>query len=177
MSGLWERLTEVLGWTPPDEDDLGECWDEEAAALEDEDDMGSWVGDDGMEKHGSGANVNSGRERSRIVSLPGRGGGKLMQLAVAEPDSFDDVQSVADQLKKQIGVVVNVENLERGEARRVVDFLSGAVYALDGEMQQVSAQVVMFVPRETRIRNLKDAEAGAAARRIARSSDDEERPW
>lgn len=176
MSGLWERLTEVLGWAPPDEDELDERWDEEAAAVEGEDDLGSW-GDDGMQGQGTDGRMRAGREGSRIVSLPGRGGGRLVQLAVAQPDSFDDVQSVADQLKKHIGVVVNLESLERGEARRVVDFLSGTVYALEGEMQQVSAQVVMFVPRETRIENLKNAEAGTIASRLSRSSDDEERPW
>ncbi len=175
MSGLWQRLTEILGWAPPDEEELDERWHEEAAA-EDEDELGSW-GDDGMQGHGSDGRIHAGRKGSEIVSLSGRGRGRPVQLAVAEPGSFDDVQSVADQLKKHVGVVVNLESLERGEARRVVDFLSGTVYALDGEMQQVSAQVVMFVPRQTRIENLKDSEAGAVARSISRSSDDEERPW
>ncbi len=179
MAGLWDRLTDILGWTPVEEE---EQWMEE----EEDEDADFWAGSARLraEDHETRRHVRTGRDagsESRIVSLPGRSSqGREVELAVAEPGGFDEVQDIANRLKKNIGVVVNVERMDRGEARRVIDFLSGTVYALDGEMQQVSGQVVMFVPRETRIQVMGEADRARKSPSRARESglfDDEEYQW
>ena len=163
MPGLWDRLSDMLGWTPPEEDDWEEHWEEDEAEESDIWARTELAAASSGESEGWGR--KSGREKARIVSLPGRSSEvRSMELAVAEPASFDEVQLIADQLKKDVGVVVNVEQLDRGEARRVVDFLSGTVYALNGEMQQVSAHVVMFVPQQARIQRVRDARRTKSSR-------------
>jgi|GEM_PF-396249 len=176
MAGLWDRLTDILGWAPVDDEDQ---WMEE----EKEEDTDLWASTAHLaaSEHESRGFSRARRPEgeNRIVSLPGRAGrGREMELAVAEPGGFDEVQDIANRLKKNVGVVVNVEQLDRGEARRVVDFLSGTVYALDGEMQQVSGQVVMFVPQETRISTMGEAERPAKSPRQGTTPfDDGEYQW
>ena len=174
--GLWERLSEVLGWVPPEEE-ADEEWDPYGDAEEPGD---GW---DGKASHtdeqGRFWRGDLRARESRVLSLPKReGGGTLTEVAVAEPASFDDVQAIADRLKRNVGLIVNVEYLGRDDARRVVDFLSGTVYALDGEMQQVSAHVVMFVPRHVSIHTLTESSSRSAReRKSASSGEEQEKPW
>ncbi len=157
MAGLWERISGVLGWVPPEEEYI----EDDDYHLGDEED--AWEEFEHREPAGEEPREFSrakGRGPARVVTLPG-GAPKSIRVAVTEPRGFDEVQGIADQLKRRVAVVVNVEKMDRGIARRVVDFLSGTVYSLDGEMQQVSPGVVLFVPREMRIDVMKTDEEGA----------------
>ncbi|MFO7942533.1 MAG: cell division protein SepF [Bacillota bacterium] len=160
MAGLWERLSGALGWIPPEEEYIDE--DNEHFDLGDPED--SWEEYEHREFVDSEEELRDNpRERSRpsarVVSLPS-GKPKSVRVAVTEPRGYEEVQGLADQLKRRVAVVVNVEQLDRGVARRVVDFLSGTVYSLDGEMQQVSSEVVLFVPREMHIEVMEGAGKG-----------------
>ncbi|MFO8060437.1 MAG: cell division protein SepF [Bacillota bacterium] len=173
--GLWERLSEVLGWVPPEEEGVDGEWDEYG---HDEDSADEWDarpartgGEEGLWRPDLKAH------ESRVLSLPRREAGTLTEVAVAEPASYDDVQAIADRLKRNVGLIVNVEYLGRDEARRVVDFLSGTVYALDGEMQQVSAHVVMFVPRHVSIHTLTESTLRSSREKKPGAPGEEERPW
>ena len=155
MANLWERISGALGWTPPEDE-----YEDEYGSLEElaEDlDSTSWESFNPSELS-SDEIPELSFERERVVNVAGMGGPRSIRVAVAEPKGFESVQGVANQLKRQIAVVVNVEKLDRAVARRVIDFLSGTVYALDGEMQQVSNGVVIFVPQQMRIDVLKSEE-------------------
>ena len=67
-------------------------------------------------------------------------------IIVVEPRCHDEVQGIADHLKKYCSVIVNLENTDIEVAKRVVDFMSGTTYALDGSMQKVSNGIFVFVP-------------------------------
>lgn len=87
--------------------------------------------------------------RSRIVSLPGSrraGDGQAMSVVVQRPVSFDDVQAVADCLKERRPVILSVELVPKEVARRLVDFVSGAAYALDGRMHRLGESLFLFTP-------------------------------
>lgn len=93
--------------------------------------------------------------RVRVVAFPGarvaeRTGTKLKMVVVAL-SQFDEVQIVADHLKEEHPVVANLLNLDRETAKRVVDFLNGTVYALDGHVQKVSDGIYLFVPADVEI--------------------------
>lgn len=88
----------------------------------------------------------TGREqRSKVVPLqtPGQ---KPVRLVVLEPKSFDEVQAIVDHLKNKRPVILNMEELDKVMARRIADFVGGAVYALDGEMRKVSGSILLFTP-------------------------------
>ncbi|MDR1701317.1 MAG: cell division protein SepF [Sporomusaceae bacterium] len=72
---------------------------------------------------------------------------KQLKVMVVEPVSFDDVQHVADYLKAKKPVVINLENADAEISRRMVDFVSGTTYALNGSMQKISNQIFLCAPQ------------------------------
>jgi cell division inhibitor SepF len=68
------------------------------------------------------------------------------KVIVEEPAAFDESQEIADHLKKRRAVVVNLHRLQIDEAHRVVDFLSGTVYAIGGEIQKIGGDIFLCTP-------------------------------
>ncbi|MEM7273477.1 MAG: cell division protein SepF [Actinomycetota bacterium] len=62
------------------------------------------------------------------------------------PESFADAKLVADEFKRGIPVLLNLQGLERDLARRLIDFASGICYALDGSMEKIASQVFLLIP-------------------------------
>ena len=67
-------------------------------------------------------------------------------VVLFRPTSFNDTSKAADQLNKRKAVIVNMENVDKAMARRVVDFLSGCVYALDGDVKKIAQSAYLFCP-------------------------------
>ena len=67
-------------------------------------------------------------------------------LVSAKPDRLEDAQLVCDHLKERHVVIVNVEGLDGREAQRIVDFIGGAVYALDGEIFDITNRIFAVAP-------------------------------
>jgi len=90
---------------------------------------------------------------------------KNTRVIVCEPKAFDESQAIADNLKNHRAVIVNLENADMELAKRVVDFISGATYALNGSMQKVGNGIFLFVPNNMEIAGetkdaLKEKEKG-----------------
>ncbi len=69
-----------------------------------------------------------------------------LKLVVMQPENFEDARDIANHLKNKKPVVINLESVERSVSQRIVDFLSGAVYALDGNIQKVSNGIFLIAP-------------------------------
>ncbi|MGE5551324.1 MAG: cell division protein SepF [Bacteroidota bacterium] len=96
------------------------------------------------------APVNQSRRgRPRVVSL--QSAQRQLRVVVFEPRSFEEVQAIVDQLKNHRPVIINLEDTDKTVARRVVDFMSGAVYALAGGMQKISVTIFLFTPANVEI--------------------------
>ncbi|NLM97279.1 MAG: cell division protein SepF [Halanaerobiaceae bacterium] len=87
-------------------------------------------------------------DNNRIISIYKKQG---LSISVHSPESFSEVQNVVDHLKSKKPVILNLEKLERETARRVVDFISGAVYGLDGNVQKISDVIFLFTPYNVQI--------------------------
>ena len=75
------------------------------------------------------------------------------------PRSFNDAVVVVDNLKELRPVVLNLEEVDTANARKIFDFCSGALYALDGQIQRISKGVFLLVPPTVEIKgNIKDDE-------------------
>ena len=72
---------------------------------------------------------------------------------VTMPEKFDDVRDYADHLNEGKTVVLNLESSEKDVARRIVDFISGSVHALDGHIQKVSNAIFVVAPFNYEISN------------------------
>lgn len=81
--------------------------------------------------------------RNKVVNIHAT---TQLKVVVMQPESFEDARGIADHLKTKKPVIINLESLETDVARRVVDFLSGAVYGLDGNIQKVSAGIFLIAP-------------------------------
>ena len=69
-----------------------------------------------------------------------------LNLVVMQPENFEDARDIANHLKNKKPVVMNLEFVEKEVSRRIVDFLSGAVYAVDGNIQKVSNGIFIITP-------------------------------
>lgn len=74
----------------------------------------------------------------------GVGTGKMILL---EPRAYSESQQIADHLKKKNTVVVNMKRVTPDQAKRIVDFLSGTVYALGGDLQKIGAGIFLCTPK------------------------------
>lgn len=104
--------------------------------------------------------VEEGRARrggAQVISIHSQ---KQMKVVIMEPKSFDEAQSIADQLKNRRPVIVNLESAERNLAKRIVDFVCGTAYALNGSMQKVGNGIFLFVPNNVDIAGEAKEEVG-----------------
>ncbi len=72
-----------------------------------------------------------------------------MRMVLVRPEIFTDVAPIADHLKQGKTVVLNLENAEGPQARRIVDFLSGAAYAISFKFKPVSNSTFVIIPDNT----------------------------
>ena len=68
------------------------------------------------------------------------------EVVLFRPGNFNDTSKAADDLRNRKAVIVNMENVDKAMARRVVDFLSGCVYALDGDVKKIAQSAYLFCP-------------------------------
>ena len=74
------------------------------------------------------------------------GASAKQDIVLFRPGSFNDTSKAADDLRNHRAVIVNMENVDKAMARRVVDFLSGCVYALDGDVKKIAQSAYLFCP-------------------------------
>ncbi len=83
-------------------------------------------------------------KKSKVVPITGQG--SQAKIVILKPKCFNDTTTVADELKMRRPVVIDVGALDPDEARRVVDFIAGTVYGVDGNMQKVSGGIFLATP-------------------------------
>ena len=82
------------------------------------------------------------------------------QVILTRPESFNDAPVIATNLRNKKAVVLNLEGVDKALARRVVDFLSGCAYALDGSVKKVSQATYLFCPYNMEVQgDLKSLQA------------------
>lgn len=74
-----------------------------------------------------------------------------MKVIVIEPKTFDDAQQVANNLREKKPVVINFEKTEAEDAKRIIDFISGTTYALNGEIKKVGHNVFLCAPSNVNV--------------------------
>ncbi len=73
------------------------------------------------------------------------------EVVLFRPTSFNDTSKAADDLRNRKAVVVNLENVDKAMSRRVVDFLSGCVYAVDGSVKKIAQSAYLFCPHNMEV--------------------------
>lgn len=137
---MWERMLNFLGL----EEDLPEEEEQPKAMVREEE-----------KPRVQGAKGSSPGEVRRYGSIISLAGGQAravgQRVVIWRPESFDEVQGMVDRLREGAQLLVNLEGVDRALSQRLVNFLSGSVYALGGSMQKVSGHVMVFAPQGVQI--------------------------
>lgn len=135
MAGILDRVLSFLGLAEEEEEDFDPEWEPEA---------------------------RDGSRRANVVGLPAA---RPVKIYFSYPVVFDTVQEVATALRDRCPVLLNLEETPREEARRIIDFLGGAVYALDGRMLKVGQGIFLLAPRGVEVLGERLYEVGAGGGR------------
>ncbi|MBR1416547.1 MAG: cell division protein SepF [Bacilli bacterium] len=76
---------------------------------------------------------------------------KENEMILLEPRAYSESQQIADHLKKRNSVVVNLKRVTSDQAKRIIDFLSGCVYAIGGTMQKVGVGIYLCAPNNVSV--------------------------
>ncbi|WP_059170065.1 cell division protein SepF [Bacillus sp. FJAT-27445] len=81
-----------------------------------------------------------------VVSLQSVQKSSNSKVVLIEPRMYSEAQEIADHLKNRRAVVVNLQRIDHDQAKRIVDFLSGTVYAIGGDIQKIGMSIFLCTP-------------------------------
>ena len=90
------------------------------------------------------------RRKPKVVPLPNT---SQVRVVILQPNSFEQSQEICEHLKEKKSIIVNLEFVDKDVARRIIDFVSGAVYGLDGNISKVSNSIFLIAPYNYEITN------------------------
>jgi cell division inhibitor SepF len=137
MAGILNKMLNLVGWEAEEEEEMDELQDDVRDVKEDERPAPQYI-----------HSITKKPQQSKVVNIHSN---NQFKMVVMQPENFDDAREVCDHLKSKKPVVVNLENLNKETAQRVVDFLSGSVYGLDGDIQKVSSGIFVIAPNNVDI--------------------------
>ncbi|MEK5039634.1 cell division protein SepF [Sporosarcina sp. FSL K6-3457] len=76
---------------------------------------------------------------------------KSSKVILIEPRVYAEAQDISEHLKNKRAVVVNLQRIERDQGIRIVDFLSGTVYALGGDIQRIGTDIFLCTPENVEV--------------------------
>ena len=92
-----------------------------------------------------------GGKKGKVVPLNAQG--QSVNMVISQPTTFEQSEEICSLLKEKKSVIVNLEYVNKDVARRIVDFISGGVYALDGHIQKISNSIFLIAPMNYEITN------------------------
>lgn len=99
-----------------------------------------------MEETDESQNSDANKENKgkNVVSL--QSVQQSAKVMLVEPRQYEEAQEIADHLKNRKSVIINLQRIDQNQARRIVDFLSGTVYAIGGDIQKVGTNNFLCTP-------------------------------
>lgn len=113
----------------------------------------------------------SSRSNSKVTPMrqPARRNAPAMEVCVIKPNNMDDSREITETLLSGRTVILNLEGLDLEDAQRIIDFISGAAFAIDGNLQKISNSIFLVTPAHVDIsgdlQDLLGASLGAPAMR------------
>lgn len=89
-------------------------------------------------------------KRNKVVAMPQA---QQIKMVISQPTTFEQSEEICEFLKEKKSVIVNLEYVNKDVARRIVDFISGGVFALDGHIQKISNSIFLIAPFNYEITN------------------------
>ena len=136
--GIMEKVVSVLGFVDREEEEVEETVEEKSAqkpspvAIRQENKP--------VIRPNNVVAFNSGREAASHQDAANA------RVVLVEPVRFEESQGIADNLLEQRAVVINIESCDTDVAAKIIDFVGGVVYAIDGTIQKVSQGIILAAP-------------------------------
>ena len=108
----------------------------------------SWLKDDEDIESVNGEDDYYAISESEALKDADKAGNKMILL---EPRSFSEAQAIADHLRNRNSVVVNLKRVTSAQAKRIIDFLSGCIYAIGGNMQKIGVGIYLCTPNNVNV--------------------------
>ena len=135
MAGaIMNKVYDFLGIETGNEEDLAENENEN---------MYSYNYDKDVEEEEPEKRSFFGNKIGKVVNIPQP---QQVKMVITQPTSFEQSEEICNYLQERKSVIVNLEYVNKDVARRIVDFISGGVYALDGHIQKVSNAIFLIAP-------------------------------
>ena len=112
--------------------------------------------------------------REDYMDENGVAGSKMMLL---EPRAYSESQQIADYLKERNAVVVNLKRVTPDQAKRIVDFLSGTLYAIGGDLQKLGGGIFLCTPNNVNVEGEISDDAPPKPPRKSKKQEDDEFDW
>ena len=93
-----------------------------------------------------------GRRNKPALGVVAGGQGR-QNMVLYQPQSNEDTQSIIDYMKNHRAVIINLETLEKETAQRILDYVSGASYALNGKIHKISNEIFLLAPADANVTN------------------------
>ena len=138
--GLFDKMKNVFA---PDDDDY---YDDDLGMEEDEE-QEPLYNPRNNDYSSSGPSYRR-RADSKVVNINTN---IQMQVRIINPVKYEDAQEICDEVKARKPVVVNLEKMEYPTAQRIMDFLSGTCYSLDGTIQKVASNIYIIAPENVSV--------------------------
>lgn len=88
--------------------------------------------------------------KNKVVNMPQV---QPVRMVISQPTTFEQSEEICNYLKEKKSIIVNLEYVNKDIARRIIDFVSGGVHALDGHIQKVSNSIFLIAPVNYEIAN------------------------
>lgn len=99
------------------------------------------------------------------------------KMILFEPRAYSESQQIADYLKKRSAVVVNLKRVTPDQAKRIVDFLSGTLYAINGGLQKLGTGIFLCTPNNVNVEGSISDETKNSTVKKEVKNDEEEVDW
>ncbi len=144
MSGaLMNKVWDLFGMDTADQEPYE---DEDVYGYENEEDEDKYQEENKKQLFGGRKNNN------KVVAMP-QANTNAIKMVISQPTTFEQSDEICSFLKEKKSVIINLEYVNKDVARRIVDFVSGGVYALDGYIQKVSNSIFLAAPSNYEITN------------------------
>ena len=158
---FWDNVKKIA---QPYADDEYDDYDDGMDGYEEEAPRRSRASDDNagfnFDAAASTSGTKSGSFSGQVLNI---NSGK-QEVVLFRPTTFNDTSKAADDLRDKKAIIVNMENVDKALARRVVDFLSGCAYSLDGKVNKIAQSTYLFVPHSMDVvGDLENAQAEVEA--------------
>ncbi len=88
---------------------------------------------------------------NKVVSMKNPENPYQSKIVVFEPRVYSEVQEIADLLLSNQSVILNFTRIEEDQAKRIVDFLTGTIYAISGDIQRIGEEIFLCTPKNVEI--------------------------